>query len=193
MAITLTSIADTHIRSDDATGNYGTGTYVAVGESNAVAGRVWRGLIKFDLSSLSGKTILSAKLRLCVNADYSDNVRDVSVYRLLREWVENQATWNIAKTDTNWGTAGAANTTSDYNSTALATTSVPASPTVGTWIEWDLSASEIQKFTNGTYTNYGFLLRAATETNDAILYDSREGTNTPQLVVEYIGGMYWYE
>ena len=182
--ITLTATADVYIDSEFPTTNRNSNAFISVGEPNNFSA-VHRGLLKFNLSTLVYATIQSATLRMCVTGDRSDNVRNESVYRLLREWVETEATWNIAKTGTNWGTAGAGNTTSDYNSTALGVTSVAASPTIGTWIEWSLSAAEIEKLAHGTYTNYGFLVRAATENADNILYSSREGANPPQLVVEY--------
>jgi hypothetical protein len=183
-----TSGIDTWIDSSQVNTNRGSSGTLAVGESNAAAA-VGRALIKFDLSSIpSNAVITSATLYMTISADVSSNARSFRVYRLVRSWVESEATWNIAATGTNWGTAGAGNTTTDYDPTAWATTAFTANETVGTEKAWALDVTEFEKFINGTYTNYGWVIRADTENNDQyIFYSSSNATssNRPRLVVEY--------
>jgi len=55
-------------------------------------------------------------------------------------------------------------------------------------IEIDLNTSEVQKLVDGTYANYGWLLKLDTEVDDARLYASSENANAddrPKLVITY--------
>lgn len=193
-SLTLYATADTNIYNYGTfvDTNFGTGTYIRVGEANSAEAAIMRSLIKFNLSSLMGLTINSIKLRArIVDGELSSNARDQSVYILRRNWIETEATWNKATSAVSWGTAGAANTSTDRYSTAIGTTNIPASPVTGDWYEWTLNLTEMQKMITGTYTNNGFILQAATEANDQIRYSSREGADAPQLLVTFEGGNYW--
>jgi hypothetical protein len=77
-----------------------------------------RALITVDFSASipSGMHIVVAKLLL--NCTQSDEPRAIVAYRLLRtDWNEATSTWNLYKTGSDWGTAGALNTTSDITTT----------------------------------------------------------------------------
>ena len=56
-------------------------------------------------------------------------------------------------------------------------------------MQWAISTTEIKKFVDGTYTNNGWVIRTATETNDG--YDFRSSdyptdiTQRPKLVIVY--------
>jgi hypothetical protein len=155
-------------------------------------GITYRGLIKFDLSSIpASATILSATLSIWVNGDYCINARTLRAYRVKRNWVEEEATWNVYSAGNNWGTAGCSNTTSDRDAADMGNVSVGAAVAVGTEIQIPLTAAEVQKMIDGTYTNYGWLLQVDTETGDEYAYDS-SGSATPserpKLVVTYVSG-----
>jgi len=183
----------TYIRSSAATTNFSADATIDVGESNA-ATRILRTLIKpylgnFGTLGLSKKiNIVSVKLGLFLAADFSSNARDFKVYRLLRNWVESEATWNIYSTGNNWNTAGAGGSGTDYDSTVLATTNFLSNEAVTGYKEFNISVSEFKMFLDGTYPYYGFLIKADTETDDMYQF---HGPNTaspalkPYLVVEY--------
>jgi hypothetical protein len=71
--------------------------------------------------SLYGRTADSGYIQLKVtSADFcSDCSIDCFQVRPERDWIENQATWNIYKTGSNWTTAGCSSTASDRFSTFL--------------------------------------------------------------------------
>lgn len=162
----LTATADATLDANAATTNQGTGNFTT-GEYGTGA-QVNRALIKFDLSSLSGKTISSAVLKLYeTGADYSSASGTIEVYRVHRAWTELGCTWNTYDGSNNWGTAGCANTTSDRESSAIGTSAtIDATETLGEEYAITLDASKIQEMVNGTFTNNGFLLKTTSETND---------------------------
>lgn len=163
---------DTQIGSSAPTTNYSTANNINVGEQNN-ASAIWRSWIKPNFTSIPvNANITSAILKLTPIMDLSDNARTMYAHRCLRDVVSNQATWNIWKTSNNWGTAGASGSGTDFDATALGSMSQPASPTLNTPLSLTLSAAEIQKFYNGTYTNNGIILFVDTQVNDMISYAS---------------------
>lgn len=84
----LVTVADTYIRSDNNSKNYGKSTILAVdGSPIKIA------YLKFDLSSLLGKTILSAKLFIKVANNTSNTVRNVKSVSNT-SWSEITMTYN---------------------------------------------------------------------------------------------------
>ncbi|MDR1284237.1 MAG: DNRLRE domain-containing protein [Opitutaceae bacterium] len=110
---TFTAVSDTYIRSDsDAVQSNGTSGQITVG--SLANGADMRGLFSFDLSSLnlaSNQSISSVTLVLTsigkdgVGDSVEDNIT-VELYALETTFVESQATWSKATTDTSWGTPG---------------------------------------------------------------------------------------
>lgn len=190
--VTLTPSADSIIYSSAATNNYGTNANLQVGENNSSVS-VARSLIKFDVSSLAGITITSAKLRLYnTGVDTTDNARTMYVNRMVRAWTELGVTWNKYDGTNNWTTAGGMTNASDVELSPIGSVSVTNPPTAG-WTEITLTASAIQEWIDGGYTNNGFGISMGTETNDMQEFHSRENTNQPQLVITYpdVGGFYY--
>jgi hypothetical protein len=181
--VTLNPSADTLLNANQTTTNYGSSTSFYVGEDNAGSG-VWRSLIKFDLSSYADATVNSATLRLHVKSDRSSNARAIRCYKVKRDWVESEATWNIYSTGNSWGTAGCADTTNDREASDMG--AVTLANNESGWIEITLTASEVEEWLDGTDSNYGMLLKNDTENNDAYQYESSEdATYPPELVLNY--------
>lgn len=184
--IDIVPTQDLYIDSDNATTNNNGSTTTNVGESNA-ATNIFRVLQKYSLSSIpTGSIITAASLILTVaNNDRSDNERTIRAFRVLRDWVQAQATWNIYSTGNNWGTAGCANTTTDREATDIGTGTQPASPAQGSTVTLTLTASKVQEWLDGVLANNGLLIKVDTETDDAIQYDSKDGTVPSVLRVTY--------
>ena len=111
-------------------------------------------LAEFSISSIpSGATINSATLSLYYTGYYSAygwaNPKDRNIrLALLRRtnWVSNQATWNVYKTGSNWGTAGALNTSSDINTSYTADSSIPDS--ANNWMNWNVKSMVEHQISN---------------------------------------------
>lgn len=103
-------------------------------------------------------------------------------------WAEAGVTWNKYNGTNAWGTAGADNTTSDRESSAIGTLSVGASPTLNTGMDITLTVSKIQEMVSCTFTNNGFVIRVNTESADDIQWATSDHATAgyrPKLVIEY--------
>ena len=177
---------DAYIEDISPTSNFNNSSFI-VGERASFTEKQ-RGLIKFDLSSIpAGAIIVSATLSLFITADRSNNARTYKAFRLLRNWGETTVTWNKYDGTNNWGTAGATNAT-DIDTTEMASCSYTSSESAGTEKQYLFTVSEFQKFITGAYTNYGWLIKADTETDDSYEHGSSSHATSgyrPKLVVEY--------
>lgn len=179
---------DTFMYQAAATSNYG--GYAKI-EINRYSGYIMRGLITFDISGMDdGVTITDATLSLYYydNDGYDPVGTDVAVHRLRRyDWVEAQATWNIYKTGSNWGTAGAGNTSTDVDESIEAITAMPAD--YG-WVDWDVQAhveDAIDNHSDIVNMRIKFDGESAI-TDQAWFYSSDYTVDTdlcPKLVIEY--------
>jgi uncharacterized glyoxalase superfamily protein PhnB len=182
--------ADTFFDSSVPTTNFDTNTQLIVGENNAAVQTI-RQWIKPDFSSVpTGVLFISAVLKLTPIQDISSNARTMYAHRCLRDVVSSQATWNIWKTSNNWGTAGASNSTTDYEgAVVMGSMPQPASPTLNVALEMTLDASELQKLFDGTYVNNGIILFVDTQLNDMIIYASRDHATAayrPVITLTYV-------
>jgi hypothetical protein len=190
VSIDVAMASDTMLVSSAATTNYNTDTSMSIGESNAAVS-TRRGLVKPNWASIpAGKRIVSATLKLVPITDTSSNARTMYAHRVLRNVNFGQCTWNVFSTGNNWGTAGCSNSTTDYDgAVALGSMAVPASPTLNAQMSMTLLAAEIQKFYDGTYSDYGIVLFVDTQSDDMIVYattDHATAAYRPILTVEYI-------
>src|SRR5215471_11098624 len=89
---TYSGVADTQIAQSYPTTNFSTDTTLEA--SKYASGDHRNTLIKFTgLSSITGPVnVIAATLYLNANASYGTN--NLAAYRLLRNWVTNQASWN---------------------------------------------------------------------------------------------------
>lgn len=172
-SVDLPMSADNLMQSGFPTTNNDTGTNLGAGENNAGVD-IWRSWVKPDFSSLPADAIFeSAILKLTPINDLSGAAATMEAHRCLRAAVSNQMTWNIYSTGNNWGTAGASNSSTDYEgSVTMGSMTQPASPTLNVALEMTLSAAELQKLFDGTYTNNGIVLFTTVQSDNGILYAS---------------------
>lgn len=110
-------------------------------------------LLKFDVTGVTG-SVISAKLRVFVT---NGTTRGPQVFGTATSWIESSATWTTRP----GRTTGA----------LVATSSIAT----GVWHEFDITVAVAG---NGSYS---FVL--APTSTDALRFDSREGTNAPQLII----------
>lgn len=181
---------DTQLDQATATTNYGSDTFLKI-EKWGGGGHI-HALVGFpDLSSIpSGATITSATLTLTrIDGSADGQTHTLTVTRLLRNWVEAQATWNVWATASNWTTGGAADDGSDHENDLSATISVTDS--AGACTSGDLSAI-VQGWLDSDFANYGFRLERTDGADDTEWreFASSEGTDgsRPYLTVDYTEG-----
>jgi hypothetical protein len=175
--VVLSPTGDTYIDGNNATTNYGTATTMYI--NNYSPNPADQSLIKFDLSTLAGKSIVSATLGIYIDAGGANTC---TLYRVLRAWTETGATYNKYDGTNNWGTAGCKNTSTDRSNTSLG--SLVLSAGAGAYT----CALDAAEFALLVASNNGFIIvpGGSADTNRQI--STREnGTpaNRPTLTVSY--------
>jgi len=154
----LPSIADTFVRSDNPTRNYGSRSTMAVD------GRpVEINYLKFDLSSLSGKNVLSAKLHLKVATDSSTQSQNIKSVQDV-SWDEYQVTYENRP---------------GISSEILA--SIYSGGVSDTWLDVDIT-EEVRSAAGQVIS-----LAIDMDGRNSIAFYTRETVDQPQIVVEYSG------
>ena len=184
--VTINANRSVFIDANSATSNFDAAPQLDVGESN-ISAEKRRGLIGFDILTqqpvLVGATLTNVDFKIYDGGgDLTNNARTMHVAQLLTDWVENQATWNIRKSATNWGTAGASNAAD--RSSSLGNQSMPNPPVAG-YKTITLTTAEIQKWIDGTIVDNGLTIYMETETDDMHRFEGSGETNKPQLVIDY--------
>ncbi|MFO7678346.1 MAG: DNRLRE domain-containing protein [Thermoplasmatota archaeon] len=169
----FTPSKDSYIQ-ENSNSNYGNYQYLRVGFAY-----IRHGLIAFDVSSLSGKTIISAELRLYKYDDYylceytNPVGRTYDVHRVIDNWNENGVRWNNRP---------------DHDSTITDGAIVPNNN--NNWMIWNVT-NDVQSFLNGIYNNYGWLIKDNDELDchSSSYFRSKEYPNEnyrPVLEITYI-------
>lgn len=152
--ISLNPAADAHVRGDKPNFNYGSRSKLEVDGSP-----IKISYMKFDLSPLAGKTVISAKLRLKVAGSSSST-------QIIKEVF-----------DTAWSETGV--TYNNRPSLGLAVSSMTSS-SVGTWQEVDITSSVSGK------VGQLYALGIDSSGNNGVDFNSKEApADKPVLVVEY--------
>jgi hypothetical protein len=146
---------------------------------------VMRGLLRFDLSSLPPDALMyEARLHLYIGSRSNDNPLTMRVYELLRPWLEDEATWWVARAGENWAEPGGAAAGSDRAALPLAELAANGQQE---WISFDLTALA-QQWVDDAGGNHGILLEGGEDRSVQVNLASSESefeTLRPRLVVTY--------
>lgn len=193
-----TGVEDTKFRGLNTTTNYSTDTTFAT-TSWDVAGGDWEtSALKFDISTVGAGTVSNAEIGFYLDNGNNAAASGVSLFALLVDFVNNQATATIRKTSTNWNTLGGRGSGTDRESSAFITAARPA--TSGAWVVFSGSAvtQQVQDWLDGTLTNNGLIAELEAHDTPTFFtfqsYVSSEGTNgnRPYLKFDHTasGGAY---
>lgn len=159
---------DTDMHQNSPTTNFGTSAELRVGEFLGAANAEGRTLIELNITSIdSGSNISAAEISLFLYNNVSGGAETWSIYRVIRDWVETEATWNKFSTaGGNWGTAGCSNTTTDRDALDFGTLVFGGVPATGQFhnIEMDGQSSdyaelEAQVGNTPSFANKGWLIQ----------------------------------
>lgn len=132
-----------------------------------------RALIRFDVATIPARSrIASAKLWLRESGTFG-LTRNLTLHTLNANWSEASVTWENAP--------GFSNLITD-------TAALSWNGLLG-WKSWNVTA-DIQAFANGTLSNYGWLLKDATEdaSQNWWRFYSRKAADRPYLEITYTAG-----
>jgi len=179
--------ADAYIISTSPTVVLSADIQLNAGENASDVTRTW---IKPNFTLIpAGRTFTTAVLNLIVqDGSTSSNARTLSVYRCLRAVNNSLISWNKYSASS-WATAGAGNSTTDYDGGVLmGSVTVDAAPAEASIVHVPLDAAEFQKLYDGTYTNNGLIFFVDTETSDRVKYwstDTITASNRPSISIAY--------
>jgi hypothetical protein len=172
--------SDTHILAWSPVQNFGNQANVAVKNDS-----VYSGLLRFNLGSIPpGSTINEATLALYAYNRDKDQAFDLELYRLLRPWVDLQATWERASIGNAWAEAGATGVGTDRDAVAVASQTVSI---VNTWYEMDVTPL-VRGWAADPQSNHGLLLRGRGDISVVYHFASANHTTPslrPILIVDY--------
>lgn len=184
-----TSGVDNYMDSGSAGNNNGTSANYIIGESSVVAA-AFRGLIKFDFSSIpSNATSSSATFSLWHHAEFASNTRTFRIFRQKRAWSEASSSWNEYDTSTAWQSGGGFGA-DDCEQTGIASLSQSSTESNGEkqWTNWTTTSLDAMFGSSPSFTNNGFLIKADTENADEHQYRSSSHSTAaerPKMVIEY--------
>lgn len=172
---------DAKIRQASPTNNYATGdTMLVDGDDANGTGNDSRVLIEWDLSSIPQGAKVDA-VSFTLEGFSSGNT--FKAHEVLKEWNENEVTWNKATSSLNWSTAGAKGAT---DSVAATSADIGPNPTQGE-LYLELDYALVQKWVDNPANNHGIVIEGDAFTSDGMGIFSEEHTTAlaPNLDVFY--------
>lgn len=177
--VTYQANHDTYINQAATTTNYGGGDSVLV---SGYSGNVKKGLVSWDLSTASVSKLVGGKFRLYVDNNNIGTIT-VTVYRLLKAFGENTATWIKASAGVNWSSEGMGAGT-DYSATAMATSTWTSE---NAW--YDLDITSLAELKSMVTDNYGVVVTVTFGTDSGThgfeAVDKYGSANEMQLILTY--------
>ena len=180
--------SDSYLRSDQPTTNNGTSTLLRMGYYSG--GNLRHGVMQFDVSAFTDpNAIVAANLTLIQQNSFGSSVREMKVARLDQSFVEDECTWNIAETGTDWtGGAGADGNAADTQPTY--TIDVGDSSGNQTIDIKDLVIDAINRRA-GTLRLVFYIDDSGTAIGNAVFYSRSAGSNNPTLGVIVADRIAW--
>lgn len=179
--VVLNPSADSYIINSAPTTNPGLESQLYVGELNGTSD-LTRTLVKFDLSVIPANAIISSVVfSLFIFSDRSDTATTLNIYRLKRNWVETQVTWNQYSSGNNWQTQGG-NGSNDREGSPIASRAFSATEPLNVYVNFTMPTS-LAALDLGN----GWILKTSVENNDGYDFRSRQGgiSERPTLTITY--------
>ncbi len=158
-------VEDALIWEKQKTTNYGSYSYLYTGK---VSKKKTYSLVKLDLTFIPlGRSIVSATVQMRLDGGSDSHSRHIGVYRITRDWVEDEVTWRQAESGQNWSSQGG-----DYDHSAEDVQSVRWHGS-NDYVSWDVTNS-VTDIYNSVYPNYGWLFKYTRGDKKYTIFDSKE-------------------
>lgn len=180
---------DTALYSNTPTANYGSNGSLELTHWAGPVDKHW--CLSFPgLSNISASEVVSTVTLGLYRSSGDSNTHLLGFKRLLRNWVEAGATYNIWSIGNNWTLAGGVSDGNDRSGTSSGTISSTSAAGFKTITDTGQLKSDIQDFIDGTLSNYGHHIDVLDTSNFWAIYETSEGVNgqRPYIVVTHAAG-----
>jgi hypothetical protein len=178
-ALRLDPVADTTLNSWGPTENLGDSEWLLVRKGDYRAS-----MLQFDVSVIpAGAYVQRAVLQFYVDDRTNMGTMTASVYPVLRQWKEMEATWERAAAGVKWQVAGC-NGATDRDLNPAAWMTLDGSDM---WFGLDITPL-VQSWVNNPDANYGLVIKGSGTASVEYAISSREAENAdkrPRLYVQY--------
>ncbi len=185
--VTLGAIKDTWITSSVTNYNGGEDPEMRVINNLDFYGAKAAAFVAFDVSSLVGKTINSAIMRLAFFASSAEGNTHWAYKLLYDDWEEMELTYRIYKTGSNWAVGGLFSA-ADFVTVNPSGASAVVPPLGVAYVEWDITDIVLDAIANNI--NVNIVVVGQSGETGSIRYDSREAAGSgdrPRLSVDCVG------
>jgi hypothetical protein len=151
ITLTLAPSQDSYVLSAKPSNNFGSSDTMWLGTGYGWGLGVPRGLIQFDLSSLTADPTLIISATLSIfqfSTEPAAGNKDTQLYRVKSQWNESTVTWNNQPS---------------LDSTVWAEAGVGDSFSKNTFVHWNVT-DLVKQHVSGTLQNFGWLIKAEDET-----------------------------
>lgn len=150
-----------------------------------------RGVYYFPLTDVpAGATIVSAKIQLYMHENVGTNTGTYSAHRVLEYWDQDYVTRAFRDVDNEtWSVFGGY-----YNEEVAAWTPSISYDGPDGWYDWTFGANgraELQNMINGTYINYGWLVKTSEQYYRMHMFSNHNhATFYPRMEITYTVSLY---
>ena len=175
-SLVINADADTYLQYNAPTTNYGSSnTNLLYGWDGANYTRM---LLKAPLSSIPIQAKISAAILSIYNESTGAGTQNVTLYRVLKNWVEAQATWNIYSSGNNWASAGCNSAGVDRAVAAI------GSLAINNTAEWKHISLDLTELALLRASNYGMVIVPA-DTVPRYIRTKEYASYIPYLTITY--------
>lgn len=177
-------VRDTYLSQNVPATNYGRDVVLKVsGNEPAGSGKDLSTLLRWDVSAIpTGSQVVSVTLKFNV---ITPGAQKYEIFRVLGDWSEIEATWNLATSLVPWQTGGA-NGTLDRGTTVLGTLSSGVTGQVSIKLN-SAGIAVVQDWINNPAGNFGLIIYNASNRKGLTFSSSETPTvsNRPLLEITY--------
>lgn len=165
LPMTLYAVADTYVTQGDPTSTHGSERVVIAGRNELL--HEYRGLFRFDLSSVPATTIASAYFEAYLEYSGGPGTPTVDLRRVSGSWDEYTVNWNTKPWSVSTGIGA------------------PVGGITDNYFQWDVT-DLVQDWLTGGVANRGLELRSLAEVSFTRSFRSREyGYRAPRLIINF--------
>jgi hypothetical protein len=182
----LPPVADTYLQNTLPDANFGGSPVILVGVSASLTPKANHALFQFSLASIPTNATITGATRSEDSVSGSRPAVNYDLYRLLQNWDEAEATWNLRVAPSTTWTSPGGQAGTDYIATPSTTAPIDVPPATNNFRSATMVA-DLQLWLSNPGTNFGWIVIAVGEqAGSGKQLGSREDIiNSPVLEVQF--------